>query len=148
MTRILRAAALCTAVVLSACYRYVPVSPEAIPKEMELRVFLSRGALSALPSDIPAGVNYITGRLERETSDSLLLMVPVSRTVDGPGARDLRQNVFVSRADVVDVQLRELHRSKTALAFLSGLGVAFILVQAADQGANEPVVTDGLRAAP
>ncbi|MSR37131.1 MAG: hypothetical protein EXR95_10920, partial [Gemmatimonadetes bacterium] len=90
MTRIRRSLALLAALLLSGCYQYFPVAPGAIPLEQELRVFLSRRALSELPEGIPTGLNYVGGRLVRATADSLLLQVPVSRTVDGPGARDLR----------------------------------------------------------
>lgn len=138
MTRIRRSLALLAALLLSGCYQYFPIAPEAIPLDQELRVFLSRRALSELPEGIPTTANYVGGRLVRATADSLLLQVPVSRTVDAPGARDLRQNVYVPKLDVVDVQRRDLSRPRTTLALLGGLGFAFIVVQAAHLSANEP----------
>jgi hypothetical protein len=138
MTRTPRAPVLLAALLLCGCYQYFPVAPDAIPPDQELRVFLSRRALAELPEGIPTSTNYVEGRLVRATADSLLLMVPVSRTVDGPGARDLRQNVYVPKLEVVDVQRRHLSRPRTALTLLGGVAAGLILVQAADTDASEP----------
>jgi hypothetical protein len=113
---------------LGGCYTYIPVDLGAAPADTELRVFMSRQALADVPEDIPTGGTYLTGRLVRRTRDSILIQVPVSRRVEGAGALDLRQNVFLPVSEIVDVQYRELNRGRTAMALLGGAGAAVALV--------------------
>ena len=113
---------------LAGCYSYVPTELGSAPAETELRVYLSRRGLADIPEDIPTGASYLTGRFMRRTADSVLIQVPVSRRVEGAGALDLRQNVFVPISEIVDVQYRQLNRAKTGIALAGGVGLATALV--------------------
>jgi hypothetical protein len=140
MNRALRAsAAIVAATFLSGCYSWIPVELEAAPAATELRVFMSRRALVDVPEGIPVFGTYVTGRLARQTADSILIQVPVSRTVDAPGALDLRQNVFLPKSEIVDLQYRRLNRGKTVAALVGGgaLATAILTVVVSSGGSAE-----------
>ena len=121
-------ASLAAATFLSGCYAWIPIELEAAPTGPELRVFMSRRALADVPEGIPQSGNSVTGRLVRTTQDSILIQVPVSRTVDAPGALDLRQNVFLPKTEIVDLQYRQLNRPKTVAALIGGGALAGALL--------------------
>jgi hypothetical protein len=117
-------ASLVAAAFLSGCYSWIPVELDAAPAGPELRVFMSRRALADVPEGIPMSATYLTGRLSRQTQDSILIQVAVSRLVDAPGAMDLRQNVFLPKNEIVDVQYRLLNRAKTIMALVGSASLA------------------------
>jgi hypothetical protein len=132
-------AAVLAATFLSGCYTWVPVELDAVPAAgPELRVFMSRRALADVPEGIPVSANYVSGRLERQTQDSILIQVPVSRTVDAPGALDLRQNVFLPKNEIVDLQFRQLNRRKTVMALIGGGALATALLTVVVSSGGEP----------
>ena len=146
---IVRASALVAASFLSGCYSWIPVELGAAPTGPELRVFMSRRALADVPEGIPQGANWVTGRLERQTQDSILIQVPVSRTVDAPGALDLRQNVFLPKEEIVDVQFRQLNRPKTVMALIGGgalvTALLTLVISSGGEPDQQPTVEDQIR---
>jgi hypothetical protein len=135
---------------LAGCYAYVPTELASAPPDQELRVYLSRRALADIPEDIPTGSTFLTGQLVRQTQDSLLLAVPVSRRVEGAGALDLRQNVFVPKSEIVDIQYRQLNRVKTTAALAASVAAGAALVlgvfdASVDQGQNQGESPDQIR---
>jgi hypothetical protein len=135
-----RAMAALTAAALgmSGCYTYIPTDLAAAPENAELRVYMSRRALADIPEDIPTGGTFLTGRLARQTPDSILLQVPVSRRVEGGGALDLRQNVFLPTTEIVDVQFRQLNKPRTFISVGGGVVVGALLVLGVIDAGGEP----------
>ena len=131
-------ASLVAASFLSGCYTWIPIELEAAAPGPELRVFMTRRALADIPEGIPMSTTYVSGRLVRETQDSILIQVPVSRTVDAPGALDLRQNLFLPKADIVDVQYRQLNRAKTIAALAGGAAAALAVLTVVISSGGEP----------
>ncbi len=144
-------AALASAFASSACFEYVPVPAEAVPASEDVRVYLSRRGLADLPEDLPStGRAFVTGRWARATGDSVMLQVPVVRRLEDPSAPDIRQNLFVARADVLDVRRRRFSTARTALAVAGAVGgsaviVTVIMKAGGNEGADTEVGPDQVR---
>jgi hypothetical protein len=121
-------AALAT-VSLSGCHTYLRTDLRAVPPGQEVRVYLSRAGIIALPEDVqPVNNLYLAGRLESQDADSLMLGVRVGSRDPGVISQDLRQLVKVGAGQVVDVQLRQFSAPRTALTVAgAALGVTLIV---------------------
>src|SRR6185503_9109641 len=114
----LRLMTLFAAATLAGCYTYVPAQVSAVPPGNEVRVYLTRGAVAALPEDVaPTDLNrlFVDGRLMAEEQDSLLVGVRVGSRDPGTLSSDLRQLIKVRTAEVVDLQARHFSKPRTAL---------------------------------
>lgn len=122
MRRTLRAGvALLTALFLAACHTYRPVELSTLQPGAEVRLFMSRAAVAALPEEVPVNDLYLRGRLLSQTGDSVMVGIPIPPQAGFVGP-DIRQQVSVGSAQIVDVQLREFSRGRTALAVAAGAG--------------------------
>jgi hypothetical protein len=115
-------------VTMTGCFTYVPADVTTVPPGHEVRVYMSRQALAALPEDIQADGLFLRGALTAQEADSLTLGVPVATGQSGVALTEIRQNVRVPMAEVVEVQRREFSGGRTALAVGgSAIGAAFII---------------------
>ena len=131
------------AFLLSGCYTYVPAELATVPAGQEVRIYLSRGALAALPEEIPANGMSVRGTLVGQEADSLAVGVRVSTRQPGLMMEDLRQVVKVGTGEVMDVQRREFSGSRTALLMAGAAGAAagvLTLIASArgDSGLGDP----------
>ncbi len=121
---ITRATALLCVVLSSGCYTYAQTELKGLPSASYVHLFLTRAGLDAIPKEaVPTRTNYISGRVQKETADSVLITVPVSLSIQGNGARDLAQNVYIPITEVVGVERRQLNAGRTVLAVVGGFGL-------------------------
>jgi hypothetical protein len=113
--------ALLTAFWSTGCHRYVPVELSALQPGAEVRLFMSRAAAAALPEEVPVNDLYLRGRLIGQTGDSVLMGIPIPPQPGFVGP-DIRQQVSVGSAQIVDVQMREFSTGRTALAVAAAAG--------------------------
>jgi hypothetical protein len=116
-----------TTLAASACHRYVPVELSSLQPGAEVRLFMSRQGIAALPEEVPVNELYLRGRLLAQESDSVLLGVPIPPQPGFTGP-DIRQQVKVGSGQIVDVQLREFSAGRTALVVAGGVGAAAALI--------------------
>jgi hypothetical protein len=127
----------------SAGFEYVPIAGDAIPPAQDVRVYLSRRGMADLPEDLPTGRSFVLGQWAGTSADSVMLRVPVLRRIEDPSAPDIRQNLFVARADVLDVRRRRFSPRRTALAIGGAVGAgAIILTVVMKAGGNEGTDTE------
>lgn len=139
MIRIARAAALLPLVLASGCYTYTQAELDTLPEDAYVRIYMTRRGIGEIPEGIPVGATYLTGRFQTQTRDSVLIAVPTQHAVEGGGARDLAQNVYVPTAEIVSVDRRKLHGPKTFLAIAGGGAViaGAVIGVASSGGASE-----------
>jgi hypothetical protein len=143
--RVERAAAALVAVAcLSGCHTYTPAELRAVPVGQEVRLYLSRAAIVALPEDVQVNNNlYVAGRMEAQDADSVLLGIRIGSREPGMVAQDLRELVKVGSGQIVDVQLREFSGARTALtvgagALAAGLIIRMIFVAESSEDVGDP----------
>jgi hypothetical protein len=117
----LRALLTAAAFALTGCYSYIPVQPAMIRPGDELRLHLTREGMFDLP-DLPAqSGGEVNGKLVSSAGGSFMLRVPVGVQSYGLLARMLDQQVHIAPSQVIQLERRELSRSRTALAVVGGV---------------------------
>lgn len=108
----------------TACVSYVPVEPEAVPPEEEVRVrFTEEGAIRAarhlgrIRTELDAGVAPLP-------NDSIEVSVWLGKNYPGTAFADVRETMVLPRSDVRTLHLRRLNVPRTVAA-LVGSGVVF-----------------------
>lgn len=117
-------AALVAAAALSGCYTYVPATLETVPANREVRAYLTRRGLEALPPDVAGGRSSVTGIIVRREGDTLLLRAPVESGGEAFYRREVGQNVAVPIDEIIEIERRELHAFRTGLALAAAAGAA------------------------
>ena len=119
---------LVAAAFLSGCHTYVPTDLPSVSVGQEVRVYLSRAAVSTLPEEVPVNSLYITGRLMERETDSLTLGIRMGPQEPGIVMQDLRQMVRVGTGQVVDVRERQFSAPRTAILAVGAAGAAAFLI--------------------
>jgi hypothetical protein len=124
--------------VLGGCFRYSSTPLTSAPADEDVRVHLSRVALARVPEEFPRGDSYLTGRIVGLASDSVVLRIPVSRA-SAFGQPNLRQDVYIPRGEIVDIERRQVNAFRTGLAIaaVTGLGTALVLTIIEGSGVDE-----------
>lgn len=109
------------------CVSYVPVEPEAVPPEEEVRVrFTNEGAIRAarqlgrIRTELDAGVAPMP-------HDSIEVVVWLGKNYPGTAFENVRETLVLPRSEVSDLHLRRLNVPRTVAA-LVGAGVVFSLL--------------------
>ena len=128
---------------LAACYTYARTEPAAIPRGTSVRARLSSTAaerLAALLGTPEARV--ITGTLIDNGPDTMIVEVPtVMRAEVGSSVRTLHQRVSISRAELLEIETRQLDRFRTgAVAASAAVIVGAVVIEAirGDPGSERP----------
>ena len=100
-------------VITSACHRYTPVRPEAVPVESEVRLTLTERGRAQADSVLGGGSGSVDGRLTT-WGESVVLMVETTVPA-GAARRTLERPVVVDASEVLAVELRERDPLKTGL---------------------------------
>lgn len=109
--------------ILGGCFSYVTAPVDTVPVGEEVRVFVSRQALQELP-DLPNGdTPILAGKLTRRDNERLFISVPVARRQEGFFVSQIGQEVGVRSSEIVQLEMRKLNRTNTAL-FVGGIGIA------------------------
>jgi hypothetical protein len=130
-------------VVLGGCFRYSSTPLASAPTNEDVRVHLSRVALARVPEEFPRGESYLTGRIVGVASDSVVLRVPVSRATGGFGQPNLRQDVYIPRGEIVDVERRHVNAFRTGLTVAAATAAGTALVLAIIEGSGNADEDDG-----
>ena len=137
--------------VLAGCFAYVPAQMEGVPAGQEVRVQLSRRGMAELPVEIAQDDGYLRGSYAGQGGDSVRVQVAVAARQVGFLNQELRQEVRVPTAEVVQIERREFSRGRTALlaaAVVAG-GVAIVsLISGSIDGAGDGPPDDDLTRVP
>lgn len=122
-------ALLMAAIVTSGCYRYVPISAEAVAPKDEVRIRVTRDAAARLSRDLGTFSTELDGQFTREGPDSVSLGVTIDRQYRGTTVGTATQLLYLGRSEVIEVEKRELSRGRTVLV-AAGTVVGFGLLAA------------------
>jgi hypothetical protein len=126
----------------SGCYHYVPVSPEAVASDEEVRVRITSSAAERLTDELGMYSTEIDGRLSSRGPDSLTVAVPIERKYRGIALDSTLQSLTLGRSEVVDVRRSELSRGRTILTSAGILAGFALLVHTVVQLTNPNPGTD------
>lgn len=121
----------------SGCYKYVPVDPAGVKPNEEVRVRITEPAATRLVRDFGAYTSQLEGQFAPQGSDSVSVSVLIGRAAGTLTLESTRQTLFLGRSEVVQVQRRELSRSRTALATAGILAVFALVVNSVVQIGDE-----------
>ena len=112
-----RSAALLLPVLVTACYTYAPGDVAAVQPGTGLRARISPTAAARIePLLGTSDARVLTGTLIENSSGALLLEVPVSvQPSIGGTPQSFFQRVSIARADVIELDTRQLDRTRTGL---------------------------------
>jgi hypothetical protein len=130
------------ALLLCGCYHYVPVQPDALRPNEEVRVRITESAATRLVKEFGAYTGELEGQLSMEGSDSLSVSVAIGREYRGMALENARQTLFLGRSEVLDVRRRQLARAKTALTTAGVLTAFGLLVNTIVQLSDDNPVDD------
>jgi hypothetical protein len=116
------------AVVVAAmpgCYSFVPVGVEAVSPGENVRARITAEASGKLPEAVPSDNRLVEGELLERRDDGFTLFVPTTVRQQGFYSESLHERVWLSSADVIDLERRELDRPRTYV--LAGVGAAAVV---------------------
>jgi hypothetical protein len=133
----------CMLPLLAGCYTYARMEPAAIRAGTSVRARVSSAAAERLaPLLGTADTRLITGTLIDNGPDTLIVEVPaVMRAEVGGSMRTLHQRVSISRAELLEIETRQLDRFRTgAVAGSAAVVVGAVVIKAirGDPGAERP----------
>lgn len=122
---------------LAGCYSYAPARTEALSAGTEVRAHLTGAG-----SDRLLDVNGLdTRRLEGEVldvgEDRIVLSVPVPADPGSPRYRGLEERVILPLADLAELEIREMDRTRTGLFAGGAVVVAGSILRAALRGESK-----------
>jgi hypothetical protein len=121
----------------SGCYHYVPVAPDAVAPDQEVRVRITKQAAARLAGDAGAYLTELDGTVSPRGTDSLAVAVPIVHAYHGIALDSSRQVLFLAKSDVIDVRRSELARGRTILTSVGAL-VGFALLARAIVQLTDP----------
>ena len=130
------------ALLLCGCFSYVQVPLDTIPVGEDVRVYVSRQGLAELPESTEHNGPILMGKVLREENERVVISVPVARREEGFFVSQIGQEVGVRRREIVQLEMRKLNRTNTAL-FVAGTGLAtaavvYLIIDAAARPENQP----------
>ena len=131
------------------CFAYVPVEPAAAPVGQEVRVYITPQEMAALRELDDQGLPYsngppsVSGILTSRDGSGLTLRIPVATRQNSLLRSSIFRNVEISPSSVVQFELRQLDRGRTALAVATTGGLAAGIVASILGNAQPPTVTGG-----
>jgi hypothetical protein len=119
------------AVMLPACYSYVPASFPDVAPAQTVRVRLAPAEAGRLSEYVKTESRTMDGTFLEEGTDSVMLEVASFSELEGTRVQTFRQRVNVARSGILDVELKALDRPKTYL--VTGLAAALAVYVAIDK---------------
>ena len=113
------------ALVLSGCYKYVPVETGATPPGEEVRVFVTRQGAAEFSEVAPLDgpVPDLRGEVVGHEGSDLLLAVEVASPQVGFHTIGLKQTVRIPTGEILSIERRVLNKPLTA-AVVGGVAAA------------------------
>jgi hypothetical protein len=118
-----RAIFLIAPLLLCGCFSYVQVPLDTNPVGEDVRLYVSRQGLAELPEATEHNGPILMGKVLREENERLVISVPIARREEGFFVSQIGQEVGVRRGEIVQLEMRKLNRTNTAL-FVAGTGLA------------------------
>ncbi len=115
---------------LAGCYLHVPVEPEAVPEGAQVRARVTGSEADRLAAVRGGDDRTVDGRLI-QVDEGGSLVLEVAQRGASPGARPMNARVVVPRSELVELGVRELSWTRTALFIGASAVVAGILVAVA-----------------
>ena len=137
---------LVAAVATTSCYTYTPIELAAVAPGMEVRARVSAGTAQQLgPSLGMSDARVLSGSVVETPVDGLTLRV-ASAPAGALGAPDgLFQQIFLKRAELLELESRRLDNTRTRLAVGAGVVGAAVLAatmvrghSSGESAVNEP----------
>jgi len=123
---------------LAGCYHFVPLNQETpIPGE-HIRVRLSPGAAMGLTERLGQQVRTVEGPLISSLGDSLSLDVGWGGLYAGTPFEGRRETLSFSADAIVEVERRELSRTRTGVVGGLVLAATVLVIQAISGGGGRP----------
>ena len=116
----------CVALILcsTGCHSYQPLQLEELQPQMQVRARLTSAQAQELTDYMRGEERLIQATVLEAREESLLLLVPVARVNRGSGIETLSQRLNVPHAGLLEIELKEVDRLKSAA--LSAAGAALI----------------------
>ncbi|HET7275810.1 MAG TPA: hypothetical protein VFI91_11650 [Longimicrobiaceae bacterium] len=131
MLKIRRLLALCLAVFITGCYSYSTVPFRSAPAGERVRVRISASQAADLEEVLPRQDRVLEGRVVSASGGSIMLEVPSTVASAKSTMYGLNQRITLSDSEVLELEVRELDRWKTAgVIGLVAAGATFVAVQA------------------
>jgi hypothetical protein len=123
----------------------VPVEPAAAPEGERVRIILTREGVLDLPELPQGGGPMVSGLIARKSDDQVYLRIPVVVRQEGFLQSTLGQDIAVPFAQIVQLERRQLSRSRTGMMVAGTVGVAAAIVFKIVDGSfgGEPPVPSG-----
>lgn len=116
------------AAAVTGCYTYTPLPDQRPAPPADVRVLVSSDFRQQWPDVIGPGRRALEGRVLDWDESAVLLEVPVPGVSPGGAPRPLAQRFIVPWSDVVEVEVKQLDRRRTAAAIV-GVSAAAILLR-------------------
>lgn len=126
---------------LQGCYVYRSADVSEAPMGARVRARLAPAEAARLEAFTVEGTRALDGRVEEVVGDSVMMAVTVHSELQGNRIRNLEQRVQVERSSIIDLELRQLDRGRTA--FLVGIGGAVVISAALLKARNTGTVNPG-----
>lgn len=115
---------------LTGCYSYTPVGVEAVAPGESVRARITPEATGKLPETIAADEWRVEGEFLERDGGGFTLFVPTTVVRQGFFEQDLHERVRLSPGDVIELERRELDRSRTyVMAGVAAAAVVGIVVK-------------------
>jgi hypothetical protein len=137
------AALVAFAPLVAGCYRYVPAGNADLQPDNEVRVRVNEAEARRLAVAIEPGTRVLEGRVVEHQQDSVLLLVNVYSELQGARVVTLNQRLNVARPGIVDVELRQLDGTKTAIVAVAGVALVGTVIGAIATGGFDSGNDDG-----
>jgi hypothetical protein len=133
-----RAALIAAGAVFSlGCYTYAPATLDAVPMGAEVQALLSTEAEAGLHDSLGITLRPLHGTLVEREQGRVLFAVRTAVGSPTFGSQPLYQRIGVAPRDVLRVDVRRLHRGKTA-ALVTSVALAATLATLAALGKLNP----------
>lgn len=131
----LRPLLILAALLSGGCYRYVPAGLDELKPGRDVRVRMTEEEADRFNGVLMPGTRDLEGRVVELNGDRVLLQVPIAMFDRGARVETLNQRLDVSRSGVLDVQLRQLDRTRTGLLVGAGIAIGgFVLAKSLGDG--------------
>lgn len=123
-----------------ACYRYTPATVGRLAPETEVRARVSAAEAERLRAHAGGDGRVLEGRFLGADEDRILLEVAASSQLRGMRVETLHQRLDIRTAEILELERKELDRTRTFLVTGAGAAVmaGFVLARLGPGGGSAP----------